>query len=42
MADIWRGRLCSYQGRSYGHKTNDITFVVMVETRFTVRSQQKS
>ena len=42
VADIWRGRLRSYLGRSHGHNGAIEHFVVMVETRFIMRSQQRS
>ena len=35
----WRERLRSYLGRSHRHE--DFFLGIMVETRFTVRSQQK-
>jgi len=41
VADRWRERLRSYLGRSHGRSRYDIRFVVMVETRFIMRSKQK-
>ena len=41
VADTWRERLRSYLGMSHG-RNEVINFTGMVETRFIVRSQQKS
>jgi len=41
-ADIWRERTCEYPGRPYGHSQYDKTFVVVVEIRFVIGSQQRS
>jgi hypothetical protein len=42
VADRWKERLYSYLGRSHGHDKSNTKFAVMVETRFIMRSQQKS
>jgi hypothetical protein len=42
VADRWKERLRSYLGRSHGHIQNNKIFAGMVETRFIMRSQQRS
>jgi len=41
-ADIWRERTCEYPGRPYEHSQYDRIFVVVVEIRFVIGSQQRS
>ena len=42
VADRWKKRLRSYLGRSHGHRQGNIIFAAVVETRFIMRSQQRS